>query len=246
MQYRCEAASVEGFIQQLAVSYVGNGYYFYVKGRIPPGKNPRAVDAKLIHRYGIDISKWARARRKRAGLANMQYLRHERTFVLLATHGQHAFFEQEAATIRDVRRTPIKFSGYSVSHRGGHPHVRIERETYKRLKAYLVDLAIRRSTEHMTKEFRLLHFEPYAPIRRQLLNLLRAVNWRRKQAGLDVVTSACLRLSRRVYRPFSLKEEHMPTTHTDQDSPRLLLPTSEAHRQSVQASDVHGEDRSRA
>ena len=36
--YRCEAASVEGFIQQLAVSYVAKGYWFYVTGRIPHHK----------------------------------------------------------------------------------------------------------------------------------------------------------------------------------------------------------------
>jgi hypothetical protein len=32
MQYRCEAVSVEGFIQQLAVAYVARGYLFYGTG----------------------------------------------------------------------------------------------------------------------------------------------------------------------------------------------------------------------
>ena len=59
--YRTDAHSLPGFIQQLAVSYVGNGYFFYVLGRVPDGKDPRAVDAKLVARYGIDVSKWARA-----------------------------------------------------------------------------------------------------------------------------------------------------------------------------------------
>jgi hypothetical protein len=35
MEYRCEATSVAGFIQQLAVAYVGRGYFFYVAGVIP-------------------------------------------------------------------------------------------------------------------------------------------------------------------------------------------------------------------
>src|SRR5262245_19846691 len=133
--YRCEATSAEGFVQQLAVSYLGSGYWFYVAGEIPAGKDPRRVDEKLVTRYEIDLSKWARARRKRAGLANLQYLRFGRFFVLLATHGAHRFFEEEAASVRDARRTPIRFRGYSVSHRGGHPHVRIEQGEYKRLKA---------------------------------------------------------------------------------------------------------------
>ena len=37
----------------------------------------------------------------------------------------------------------------TVSHRNGHASVRIDQETYKGLKAYLVDLARRRSVEHM-------------------------------------------------------------------------------------------------
>src|SRR5262245_60629084 len=114
--YQCEATTPEGFVQQLAVSYLGNGYWFYVTGGIPEGKDPRSVDAKLLSRYQIDLSKWARARRKRAGKANLQYIRFGRFFVLLATHGEHPFFAEEASSIRDARRTPIRFRGYSISY----------------------------------------------------------------------------------------------------------------------------------
>ena len=62
--YYCEATSIEGFVQQLAVSYLKNGYWFYVTGFVPEGKNSETVDRKLIDRYEIDISKWTRARRK--------------------------------------------------------------------------------------------------------------------------------------------------------------------------------------
>ena len=96
---------------------------------------------------------------------------------------RHPFFEEEAANIRDIRRVPIKCGGYSVSYRTGHASVRIDQETYKRLKVYLTDLAPRRSAERMAEEFRMIDFEPYAPIRRHLLNLLRAVNRVRRQAG---------------------------------------------------------------
>ena len=135
-------------------------------------------------------------------MANLHYLRHGRHFVLIATHGRHPFFDEEAANIRDIRRVPFKLGGYSVSYRNGHASVRIDQETHKRLRVYLTDLASRRSAEHMIEEFRMLGFEPYAPIRRQLLDLLRAVNRARRQAGFDPVPSSCLRLKRRVYRPF--------------------------------------------
>lgn len=201
--YRCRAVLLPAFIQQLAVAYVAHGYWFYVKGWIPPSKDAEVVDRKLIEKYGIDVSKWERVRRKKASLANLHYLRHGRTFVLIATHGQHPFFEEEAAQIRDIRRVPFKLGGYSVSHRNGHASVRIDQETYRRLKVYLIDLALRRSAEHMAEEFRMLQFEPYAPIRRQLLNLLRAVNRARKRAGFDAVPTECLRLRRKVYQPFA-------------------------------------------
>jgi hypothetical protein len=200
--YRSEATSVEGFVQQLAVAYLGNGYWFYVVGEVPEGKAPRRVDEKLIARYQIDVSKWARARRKRAGQSNLQYLRHGRLFVLLATHGQHAFFLEEASSIRDARKTPIRFRGYSISYRNGHPHVRIDQEEYKRLKAYFLELALHRSAERLASELARLPFEPYAPIRRQLLAVLRAVNRERKRAGFELVPRSCFRFVRRVSRPF--------------------------------------------
>ena len=100
--YRFEAISVAGFVQQLAVSYLGHGYWFYVMGEIPEGKDVRLVDEKLLARYRIDLSKWARARRKRVGFANLHYLRYDRVFLLLATHGSHPFFLEEASAVRDA------------------------------------------------------------------------------------------------------------------------------------------------
>jgi hypothetical protein len=200
--YRFEAASIEGFVQQLAAAYLPHGYYFYVTGWIPEGKPAARIDQKLLERYAIGGSKWMRARRKAAGQANLQYLRHERFFVLLATHGQHPFFEQEAPQIRDVRRVPLKFAGYSISVRGGHSHVRIEQRQYHELKAYFLDLALHRSPGKLARALYALPFEPYAPVRRQLLNLLRAINRVRKQAGFAPIDSSCLRMKRHIYRPF--------------------------------------------
>src|SRR5690349_9747078 len=38
--YRCEVPSIGGFVQQLAVSYLAHGYFFYVWGIVPEGKDP--------------------------------------------------------------------------------------------------------------------------------------------------------------------------------------------------------------
>ena len=216
--YRCVATNVAAFIQQLAVSYVGRGYLFYATGRIPDGKDPRDVDAKLIDRYGIAISKWTRARRKPLGLANMQYIRHGRFFVLLSTHGRHVFFERERAAVRDARRVSVKYAGYSVSYRCGHPHVRIDQREYVRLREYLCDLARHRTPRELSAEFRAIRFEPYAPIRRQLLNLVRHTNRVLAVRGAPRIPNTVLRLRRTVGPIFVPSAPPLPTEQAPQQS----------------------------
>jgi hypothetical protein len=207
MLYRYEARSLAGFIQQLAVSYVAHGYFHYVTGLVPERKDLAVVDAKLVERYDIGLSVWSKARRRASGAATMQYLRHGRFFVLVATPGVHRFFVEEK-DIRDFRRTPLRHGGYSVSARHStvtgrlHASVRIEQEVYLGLKARLLELALHRSVEALAREFAGLPFEPYAPVRRQFLNLLRAVNRERARAGYELVPSTVLRLRRRPIRVF--------------------------------------------
>jgi hypothetical protein len=202
MKYRCEATSVAGFVQQLAVSYIGRGYFFYVRGEIPEKKDQRVVDQNIVEKYDIAIGKTARARRKAAGFANIQYLRYERSFLLLATHGAHPFFDKEGSLIRDARERPIKFGGYAVSFRNGHPHVRIEQRQYLELKSFLADVAVHRKGEWIAATLSRLPFEPYAPVRTQLHCILREINRRRGLAGFEPVPASSIRLRRRVVRPF--------------------------------------------
>lgn len=222
MEYRCEAASVEGFVRFLSSNILPHGYWFYVSGFVPEGKDPRAVDRKLVEKYGIGISRSARARRKANGLANLHYLRHGRRFFLLATHGEHAFHRDERAAIRDARTHPIHFAGYSISvKRGGflrkskdedtptadgrmRVRVQIGRERFKELLAYFVDLAPRRSAEELAKELYSVPFEPFAVVRRQMLKVLSKVNRARGAAGLEKLPPSVLRYHRQPVRPFDL------------------------------------------
>lgn len=211
MAYRCVATSVAGFVQQLAVAYLTNGYYFYVTGRIPAHKDPANTDRKILEQYGIAISKWARSRRKKEGRANIHYLRFDRFYVILSNHGVHPFFEAEAKRIRDARKSPILFMGYAIGYRrargGGafHASVRIDRNVFQDLKGRLQRMAVDRSVEDICRELRSLPFEPYAPIRSQFQGILRAVNRRRKVAGLELVPREALRLNRSPVRPFEEK-----------------------------------------
>ena len=206
--YRCEAGSVEGFVRQLAVAYVGHGYWFYVTGTIPPHKSPDKIDQKIITRYGIDISRWTRLRQKKRGLAKVQYLRFRRFFVIIATHGEHHFFAEEAKSINDIRETPLTFHGYSIGYRRGwadakwHPSVRIAAERYRRLRRRFEAIAVHRSVEQLRVEFQRLPFEPWAPVRHQLWSLVRLVNCRRKLANLELLLFPDLKFKPRKIRPF--------------------------------------------
>ncbi len=207
-KYRYVAASIDGFIEQL-VRYVNTGHYFYVTGIIPDGKNPESIDAKLIERYGIDCKRWERSRRKQAGFASVHYLRYERQFILVATHGQHAFFESHSADqLRDCRRVGIQFGGYSVRRsacgRTGkwHTLVRIDKCTATALRAHLLELALRRRKDQLEDEFRSVCFQPYRPVREQLLTILRAVNRNRKAAGFAALDYKCIPVRRRITKPF--------------------------------------------
>ena len=208
MAYRCVAASVAGFVQQLAVAYVANGYWFYVSGRVPDPKDPASVDRKILTRYGIEVSKWTRARRKKTGQARVQYLRYGRRFVILATHGEHPFFTEEGKQVRDIRRHPIHFMGYALGCRKGrdgktwHPSVRIERELCRELKARFAAMAVQRSVEDLCRELGRIDYEAYAPVRDQLRGILRIVNRRRKAAGLELVPRSALWLRRIPVKPF--------------------------------------------
>jgi len=214
MECQCETTSVEGFVQLIACNLLPHGYWFYVTGWVPEGKDPRRIDQKLTSKYGANLGRPVRARRKRQGMANLRYVRHGRFFVLLATRGQHVFFEEEAVSIRDIRRVPLKFAGYWISYRRGqrqrqgtrdsawHSHVQIERNHYNDLKAYFLELALHKSLAGLAREFYQLPFEPYAPVRRQLMNILRAVNRERKRAKFQPLPFQVLPLRRRVVKPF--------------------------------------------
>ncbi len=230
--YRWEAKSIDGFLAQL-IRYVASGHYFYVTGRIPDRKDVAAVDRKLLALYAVAKPRWARARRRLAGTAGIHYLRHNRFFLLIATHGKHALFTDHAATIRDIRRQALQVGGYAVRYTYSEREkrwkvfLRLDRETYGNLRAHLLVLAIRtshRSPEALEQEFRQLRWQPYEPVRRQLAAILKAVNRRRRYAGYPPVSPSAIPTMRRIssvfVEPRSMSSEaaRIPETEGTMDS----------------------------
>lgn len=201
------ARNRDHFVHYLATSLICRGYWFYVCGRIPKGKSAAAIDQKLIRKYDCNNSKSTRWRRKKAGKANVRYLRWNDFFVLISTKGEHRFFEEEA-DIKDVRKVPIKVGGYAISfRRDGRPkckddhrqyrvHIRIEDGRYKELAAEFDHFATRMSANALGAKLYEIPFEGYAPIRRQLCQLLRHVNKKRRRSGMSQLPKDCLHFHR--------------------------------------------------
>ena len=122
--------------------------------------------------------------------------------------------------MRDIRHVPLRVAGYSISYRRGnrtreggpdsrwHTHVEIDRQRYKELRAWFLEIAVHRSAARLAAEFYNLPFEPYAPVRRQMLRLLRLVNAARKRAGYESLPYAVLPLRRRIVRAFEPPRGH--------------------------------------
>ena len=85
--------------------------------------------------------------------------------------------------VRDIRRLPLHFAGYSITYKQGdfkartesdepaepddkwHSRVQIGQEAYRDLKAYFVEKAVRTPAEALGRELYTVPFEPYARVR---------------------------------------------------------------------------------
>lgn len=103
---RCEVASVQALVQQLAVQLVPRGYWYFVSGTIPADRDPEHVDRTIIERYQLfeDPSGRRAAELKRHGVARVKYLRYRRFYVIIATKGTHFFKLRERDRIRCLKK----------------------------------------------------------------------------------------------------------------------------------------------
>jgi len=97
----------------------------------------------------------------------------------------------------------LPLAGYSLSVRSGRVSVRIEPGEYRRLKASFLERACHRSAETLEADFAGVGFQPYAPVRVQLLNIWRAVNRARQAAGFDRFQLRAVPWGRCIVPPFS-------------------------------------------
>ena len=210
--YKYEVTSLVGFLQRVATHLLPHGYWFFTQGVVPEGKDPSALDAKLLAKYDVVKSEGARRWRKSQGLGNVQYVRFERSWMLLSTHGDHPIREGEGTNLKDVRRTPLRIGNYNIYvKRGNYLKKHLPEEPAVVDGRWRVRVLIAREPyRELAEELFALPYVPYAPVRKQLLKLLRLINAKRQAAGYAKIPPTCLRFKREIVRAFepSLAEPH--------------------------------------
>lgn len=144
---------------------------------------------------------------------------------MLASKGEHIWYECEKKKIKDCSRgEPIQFFGYSIYWKDGHyrPYcckrdregpaekddkkrvrVQISRESFRELKAEFLALATKRRAAWLATKIYYVPYEPYAPVRQQMLEIVHAVNRKRKEAGMTrFIDVNVIRKRRAIVRPF--------------------------------------------
>jgi len=214
MAYQYKARNQTAFLQQL-VRYVQAGYRFYIFGAT--GRKPaESVDERLLTKFDIRKSPQQRSRAKARGEANLQYIRLEDFWVILATKGKHPFFDvhrtkEGRAEYKDLRKTALRVGPYAISSKldGAwnkessnsklnryRVRVTLTRAEYKELVAFFEGKACHWSAERLEAEFAKVGqlYLPYSPVKNQLVQLVRRTNKKRKEAGYKRIPYSALNM----------------------------------------------------
>ena len=218
--YHAQTTSRAGFLRMLTANYLPSEYLRYSHGHFKDEGHARRTELEIICRYDLALSKDQRYRRKKSGRSNLQFLRYRRFFLFVATPGDHGFHLRHA-DLRDFRRQPLHFEGYTVSYRAAHSCVRLAPKTESKLRAYFLAIALNRRASQLAREFRSLPWLPYGPVVEQEMSILEAVNDKRKRRGYALVPESCIRRKLKVCRPFDWRDADYDPSE-DSDPARVL------------------------
>lgn len=185
MTHQYEVKTLHHFLRRIAIDYLRYGYFRYALREIPPNKDPLLVDRKILSVYGVTRCRTTRMRRRAKELANVQYVRLSRSFLLLATEGTHPVFDRLRSY--DFRTTPLHFHGYSIGILREKPCIMICRNEWERVKERFFRIGLHAKDE-VERKLNTLPYYRFPGVVRQKYALITAVNKRRKQAGLKLIT----------------------------------------------------------
>jgi len=168
MGYTYEVDSWQGLLQQL-VSYVSRGYTKYCVVTYPERKRERftAIDSKIIGKYRADNSKDQRFRWKKKGYANFVFMRWDCQAFVLQSPGVVRDDIVYDDLFHDLKKKPIEVRvSQNMSllvgryGRNGGVSVKISRDTYRDIRAGLMEAASSGDKNRCVREFNKLNGLP--------------------------------------------------------------------------------------
>lgn len=201
--------NIDAALSQL-VRLIGHGYHFVFYAELKHGKDPAALDEKLIDLWDLDQPGWKRESRRRGKAPSIWYLRYREHYFLLSTKGRsvdehkrtvpHPFFLEYGDTLVDVQRYALYFCGYSIRYPRVHGVHQLNVSLEKRAYEYHRDTLLQKSTseryrtrEAMEAEFAKLPHQPYRLVLEQYHRILRLVNKRRaRYRGFEPAREECI------------------------------------------------------
>lgn len=174
-------ASLGGFLWRIAL-YVRHGYTSYAMRQIPEGKDIESVDSKIFLAYNCTYNSNLKKKRRKEGKANVTYLRHEQTILLLATPGVHEEF-YKSADVKSIYENPIYYSGYSIGIQQGKPCIKIAPKRFKKISDRLHQIALH-DKRKVVGYFQQISPFTFKGVADQRWKLFRQIQKRRRTAGL--------------------------------------------------------------
>jgi len=194
METNVEVLNYKVFLQEL-VRRFSYGYYLYGLTYYPEKKKDKwlKIDEKLLQKYSIfTLSKYQRARRKRAGLINGRILRYKKWMVIQVTLGQDDVQIIKEENLVDIRKKTLILKNLygTLSFRIGIKEkgftVYLEKECWRDLKAYWHEKAAKATPIELIQEWK--KFDQACPswtgITSQKISLRKEVIERLKKRGI--------------------------------------------------------------
>ncbi len=213
-----ECPSIEALVQRV-VNLAGHGYFYFCNGELGKGDNRSELDRKMVEKYCLlkhgcrALSKPRRSRRRKNGLANVDYFRFRYGFVLMATEGLVAMGVDDPDTFRDIRESPLRFGDYQVAvtnvgfSEGGALSAKVWTEltdvALQALRREFMARAGDRRAGWLESEFYSVQYNCYRGIRVQLRSILDEVNRYRRVRGLGTLSPGCIKFTRELPKHFS-------------------------------------------
>ncbi len=162
METIVEVKDYKAFLQEI-VRRFSHGYYFYSLTIYPEKKRDKwqKIDEKLIEKYPIlSLSKYQRARRKRASLLNARIIRYGQFMLLQATSGKDDIGLKTEEAFEDIRKKSLVLSNLygTLSFRIGKKEkgytVYFEKAYWRDIKSYWAEKALKADIKQIEQEWK--------------------------------------------------------------------------------------------